>query len=256
VRTSSLIEHTWPPSERPSSARQSLANIIGRLRASYGPEFVETIGSDYRLGHHVHSDRSEFLDALENASSIHGTDPAGSLAAATAALEGWRDEPWKALEFPEGIRADRAFLIGRRLDAVQLIADAYVEDDRLADAIGRLRELVQARPLTERNWVRLAEHESSTGSRIDALRRLRDAPAALVGVGLEPGDDLRALERSLVDPAPRLRKALPEPASPLVGRQVELDGLRQRVSEQRLVSIVGTGGVGKTRLALELAAEH
>jgi predicted ATPase/DNA-binding SARP family transcriptional activator len=256
VPTSLLIERTWLSAERPSSARQSLANIIGRLRSSSGADFVETTGSGYRLGCHVRSDRSEFLDALDKATSVHETDPAGALCSAIDALERWRDEPWKAMEVPEGIEADRAFLIERRLDGVQLVADAYVADDRLADAIGQLRELVQARPLTERNWVRLAEHESSTGSRTDALRRLQGARAALVDVGLEPGDDFRALERSLLDPTARLDKSVPEPASPLVGRQVELDGLRQRVRRQRLVSLVGTGGVGKTRLAVEFAAEH
>ena len=217
---------------------------------------MQTTGSGYRLGRHVHSDRSAFLEAVEKATGLRQTDPAGSLTSATAALERWRDEPWTGLEVPEGIEADRTFLVERRLDAVQLIADGTVMDDRLADASGRLRELVRARPSVERNWVRLAEHESSTGSRTDALRRLRDARAALVEVGLEPGRDLRALERSLLDPIPVRRRSLPEPGPPLVGRQQELDGLRQRVRQHRLVSIVGTGGVGKTRLAIAFAAEH
>ena len=68
--------------------------------------------------------------------------------------------------------------------------------------------------------------------------------------------DLQAFERSLLDPIPVRRRSLPEPGPPLVGRQQELDGLRQRLRRRRLVSIVGTGGVGKTRLAIAFAAEH
>jgi len=50
--------------------------------------------------------------------------------------------------------------------------------------------------------------------------------------------------------------SLPVPATPLVGRDSELEGLRAAIVRpgMRLVTLTGTGGVGKTRLALAAAA--
>ena len=69
-------------------------------------------------------------------------------------------------------------------------------------------------------------------------------------------DDRRAL--ALL--APAARSALPTPLTPFVGRARELDALVAAVSQDRLVTATGPGGVGKTRLALaaahRLAAGH
>ncbi len=54
---------------------------------------------------------------------------------------------------------------------------------------------------------------------------------------------------------PELRHNLPEMVSSFVGRDDEVAALRQMVDESRLVTLTGTGGVGKTRLALQVAAE-
>lgn len=48
-------------------------------------------------------------------------------------------------------------------------------------------------------------------------------------------------------------RAIPAPLTPLIGRQAELDGIAAQLAANRLVTIVGTGGAGKTRLALEAA---
>src|SRR5580692_8231101 len=60
--------------------------------------------------------------------------------------------------------------------------------------------------------------------------------------------------RSLDDPAPRHN--LPSQATSFVGRAAELAELRSLVSGgSRLVTIAGPGGIGKSRLALQAAAE-
>jgi predicted ATPase len=45
------------------------------------------------------------------------------------------------------------------------------------------------------------------------------------------------------------------PVTPLIGREVQVAGLRQMLAEERLVTLVGPGGVGKTRVALEVARQ-
>jgi len=48
---------------------------------------------------------------------------------------------------------------------------------------------------------------------------------------------------------------LPEPARPLIGRDGDLDSLLELVRAHRMVTITGTGGVGKTRLVVELGRQ-
>ena len=54
---------------------------------------------------------------------------------------------------------------------------------------------------------------------------------------------------------PRRAGNLPADATSFVGRRRELTELRQKLSAARLVSLVGPGGVGKTRLAVRMAAD-
>jgi hypothetical protein len=77
-----------------------------------------------------------------------------------------------------------------------------------------------------------------------------DAPA-----GKQPGGTLPALS----EPSPReslpARQAasLPHPLNALLGRETERRGIAEAVRKQRLVTLVGGGGLGKTRLAIQVA---
>jgi predicted ATPase len=83
-------------------------------------------------------------------------------------------------------------------------------------------------------------------------------------LGLDPGLDLMALHRAvlaqdpgLTAPAPsppvRPRANLPAALSELIGRDEAVAAIQARLATDRLVTLTGPGGVGKTRLALETA---
>jgi predicted ATPase/DNA-binding SARP family transcriptional activator len=76
------------------------------------------------------------------------------------------------------------------------------------------------------------------------IGEVRDEPAEV--------QDARADEWSALGSADRL-SGLPADASSFVGREHELTELRSLLGRTRLLTLVGTGGAGKTRLALELA---
>jgi predicted ATPase/class 3 adenylate cyclase len=83
--------------------------------------------------------------------------------------------------------------------------------------------------------------------------RLKDLPA--------PEHLFQLLAPGLASEFPRLRSLnrsnLPTPVNPLVGRQAEVAGALALLAREdvRLLTLLGTGGVGKTRLAIEVAGD-
>ena len=115
--------------------------------------------------------------------------------------------------------------------------------------------------LRERLWRLLVLALYRCGRQADALAAYRRARAVLAGeLGIEPGPELRALERAVLRqqvPAAAPRRAqhnLPARLTSFVGREQELAALEEMVAEARLVTVTGAGGAGKTRLAVEFAA--
>ena len=136
-------------------------------------------------------------------------------------------------------------------------------------------------PRSSRNWIASSatfpyENASAceqmvalvwSGRQADALRSYQSARAVLADeLGLEPSHELRMLETSILRQdesivaaaeavPPRVRTNLRTPFTSLIGRTGELAALRTLLQTQRLVTLVGPGGSGKTRLALESGLE-
>ncbi|TYB58876.1 AfsR/SARP family transcriptional regulator [Nonomuraea sp. PA05] len=128
----------------------------------------------------------------------------------------------------------------------------------VGEVVAELEGLVAAYPLREPFHALLVRALTAQGRRAEALalfERIRTALATELGT--DPGPELRqahleALRDDAEPPAPRSN--LPARLTRFVGRREDLDRVRGSLAEARLVTLVGPGGAGKTRLALEAAA--
>jgi predicted ATPase/DNA-binding SARP family transcriptional activator len=137
---------------------------------------------------------------------------------------------------------------------------SYLE---LLRSAGRWADLVAAEPLDEEAHLRLVQQHVEGGSRSQALRQLEAmARTWRDELGAEPGPAARALHARAqamppVEPpsaAPGASASrVPRPATATVGRDADVAAVLSLLEGHRLVTLLGIGGVGKTRLAAEVA---
>jgi len=141
------------------------------------------------------------------------------------------------------------------------------EGGDLAEARAALAAVLTADPLHEDAAIRQMTILAAAGDRGEALRVYEKLRAALQDeLGVEPNDQATALAKRLresleapaphraaspIGPAPRSR--LPAALSIFVGREEARESIRHALEESRLLTLIGPGGSGKTRLAVRVA---
>lgn len=164
--------------------------------------------------------------------------------------------PWAA--------AEAARLDELRLQTLEDRIEVELRSGQHRAHVAELEQLVEQHPLRERLRGQLMRAMAASGRRAEALSAY-DATRRLLAdeLGLDPSPALQRLhtdllrdDGTLVDPrptrtvpSPRLR--LPASASSFVGREREIERLRTHLAQDRIVTITGPGGAGKTRLAIE-----
>jgi predicted ATPase/DNA-binding SARP family transcriptional activator len=268
-----LVDACWGDSP-PSSATQTLRTHVSHLRSRLGSDVIAREGHGYRLALRPDAiDAARFESLLrEGRSLLRSDDPAAAVAVLESALSSWRgpaladvaDEPFARLE---ATRLEELRLVAREeLVAARLAAG--VERDLVADA----RALATAQPERERGWELLLRALGAAGRPAEAHAVYREVRDRLVEeLGTEPGPALREEHRRLLllgddehDGAAPARTAdpvatgvaVPRPTDRFVGREPLLDLVGRRLADHRLVTLLGPGGSGKTRLALEASGRH
>ena len=177
----------------------------------------------------------------------------------------------EVLALADALYADFAADEARRLEELKLACLEELLAARLAlgehnHVLTELAGLSAEHPLREQLRMHLAVALYRAGRQAEALDILRETRRALRDeLGLEASEALRSLERAILQQDPELAAPpqtassplrLPAVTTSLIGRQRELDDLRAQVlrPDVRLLSLVGAGGTGKTRVALALAA--
>ncbi|MCX2926810.1 ATP-binding protein [Streptomyces sp. NEAU-W12] len=250
--TERLVAGLWPEElpERPGKAVQVL---VSRARAQLGSDVLVSTPTGYRLAlaeDQVDSS-SLLLHAAASAERARAGDHAGSLAAAEAGLALWEGAPDGAGDADDpvaALRTERAPVRGTLLRAKAL---ALARLGRHAEAAGPLAVAAAERPRDEEVLAELLRGEAATAgpsaalTRYEAYRReLRDE------LGTDPGAGLKAVQRELLrGEAPVVRHGVPHEPNPLLGRDEDIAAVQRLLGAFRAVTVVGPGGLGKTRLA-------
>jgi DNA-binding SARP family transcriptional activator/tetratricopeptide (TPR) repeat protein len=274
----------------PSTARGQIQGCISGLRKLFGgaglPEAIKTQSSGYLLSlAHDDLDSEQFHKlvavAHRQAADQHAADAAATL---RCALDLWRGPALDGLQ-SDMVRRGAALLEDARLDAIEERVRLDLELGGHEEIIGEMRALLAEHPLRERlyGFLMLALYRS--GRQAEALEVCRGARATLVAeLGLEPGQELRDLERAVLNrdasldlpPAatvlgsPAAKHAasprqLPSSIADFIGRKDHIREISQLLSDKRrsemaryavpIVALSGRGGVGKSTLALRVAHE-
>ncbi|MCP2242125.1 BTAD domain-containing putative transcriptional regulator [Lentzea aerocolonigenes] len=238
VPTTTLIDDLWGE-QPPADASNALQSLVSRLR-KVCPVSLEPGG--YRLGI-----ATEDVDVFR----FERLRAAGRL---DEALKLWRGEALADVR-----EAPFAEVAATRLDEARLAA----EEDRFRTGeldVAALTAMHEKHPLRERLAGLLMRALCAQGRQSDALHVYAEVRGRLADeLGVDPSQELQdvhlAALRGELGPRPVVDR-LPVRLTSFVGRDDELNEIAALLGQVRLVTLVGPGGAGKTRLATEAAARH
>ncbi|MFI6537710.1 BTAD domain-containing putative transcriptional regulator [Nonomuraea sp. NPDC050547] len=260
-----LIESLWGP-EPPGNPLAALRAKVSQLRRALDEAepgarlLVVTRAPGYLI--EADTDAHRFQATLDRLPSTGG--PGERAAVLAEALAWWRGPAFADFADSPLVHRTAVRLEEQRLAAVEDYADVRLALGQDAELVGELSELTAQHPLRERFHALLMRALYRSGRQADALevyRALRERKREELGLDTAP--ELAALHQAILEQRPALHRPapapepaparLPEPLTELVGREEALAGLLGLAASARLVTLTGSGGVGKSRLALEAA---
>jgi len=262
-----LVDALWPEGS-PEDPGNALQQLVAQIRRALGAdrEVLRTAARGYVLAlPRADVDALAFEDDVAAARSALATgDAAHAVALVDRAVGRWRGEPLtEAATGP--LRAEAARLSGARVGAELVRADALLALGRAEELIERLAALTAREPLSEPLWVRRLAVLAATGRPAEALEAYEQARHVLAEeLGAEPSRELRELHLRILrgeiaTSTPKGQATpsrIPAPTTSFIGRERELADVVERLhGADRLITLVGPGGAGKTRLAIEAARQ-
>jgi predicted ATPase/DNA-binding SARP family transcriptional activator len=172
--------------------------------------------------------------------------------------------------FEEWATLQREYLQRQMMDALDRLLDYHQRRGDIGQAIQMARRQVQIEPWREETHRQLMHLLALDGQRSAALAQYRTCQRALAEeLGVEPTTETTAFYARIRDSdqgppearphaSPARRHNLPPTPTPFIGREEELADLANHLADPdcRLLTLLGPGGIGKTRLALQTAADQ
>lgn len=268
-----LVDAVWDGT-RSSNPRGSLQVAVNRLRNVVEPDRTGqwqdliSVGNGYSLAvddgrYDVHA----FEDDLRSARAARASgDVARARTRLEHALGRWHGHAFGEYSDAPAVKGEAERLDELRKAAEDDLVDAVLDLGEHHGSVPMIGQHVEAEPLRERRWAQLMLALFRSNRQAEALRTYRRLRHTLnEQLGIEPSGDLQALEEAillqddslLLQPAvstPRAEPMFPQFSTAFVGRESELAEVRSALERSRLVTLVGIGGIGKTRLGV-LAAQ-
>ena len=247
-----LMEGLWPD-EQPENPAKALQILVSRARAQLGSDVIASTPTGYRLS--LREDQVDTSAVLLSASASVRCSRAGDHAAALAhAEEGlalWEGDAGGDAAFDDPVSALREERGSTYRSLVRARALALSRLGRHAEATEALADLVGERPRDEELLLELLRSEAATVGPSAALARYESYRRSLRDeLGTDPGPALQALHQQLLQgTSPVVRHGVPHEPNPLLGRDDDIAAVANLLRTSRVTSIVGAGGLGKTRLA-------
>ncbi|MGY1809307.1 BTAD domain-containing putative transcriptional regulator [Blastococcus sp. SYSU D00669] len=283
ISAETLIEALWgeDSSLDKLNALQVLVSYLRKtLAVTDGAAVIETVEGGYRL-RAARDDVDAFRLQATVGAVAHLPDPHQRLERLDDALAAWRGSPIPEVAEEEFAQAYLQRLNEFRVAAMEMRVDALLALGRHVETVAELRHLVVLHPLRERFYAQLMTALYRSGRQAEALGVYDRARRVLLDeLGLDPGPELRAVEQAVLTQAPELAPSrpgdppgaagqerpraddprpagavLPAALEPLIGREREVARLTELMAAHRLITLLGPGGAGKTRLAAELAEQ-
>ncbi len=281
VSVAELIDATWREGAAPPTAvktvRSHIAHLRQTLRAHGCDDALRPSPPGYLLA--LPPDAVDRFRFEQTAATARAHRDRGEHAEAAerfeAALGYWRGDVLAGCELHGWAAADATRLAEARLGVVEDHLDMTLTGGNRGHAVGELEYLVRRHPFRERLWELLMLALHADGRRGDALAAYQRARSVLRDeLGVDPGRRLKELESSILrgdrpepvppparpaavalagSPRPRPPGRVPAPVTPLVGRDAAIPTVTELVHTHRLVTLSGTGGCGKTRVAIAAA---
>ncbi|MFH8565246.1 AfsR/SARP family transcriptional regulator [Streptomyces sp. NPDC017988] len=266
-----LVDEVWG-AEPPADASGALQALVGRLRRILGADRVASVDGGYRLCASPDDVDVFRFDRLvgEGGRALADGDPAKAAALLDDALALWSGE---ALADLPDRAADAARWQARRLDARRAGLAAALALGRAEQVLPELTALCGTHPLDEPLQALRLRALRDVGRPAEALAAYEDIRRGMADrLGVDPGAELQGLHAQLLHARPVApRAAEPQPVKPVqplrprppgnlrarltsfVGREADIEALRADLTRARLVTLLGPGGAGKTRLSQEAA---
>ncbi|MBP2368521.1 BTAD domain-containing putative transcriptional regulator [Pseudonocardia parietis] len=280
VTVEQMLDALWP-SGPPATARSTVHSHVSRLRVQLGAGAARlaTGANGYRLALDAGDlDLAQARSLLAVARGSARSDPVAAVASLRALDALWRGPSLADLVDTPPLSAAALAAEQLRREATDLLVGCLVEVGGAQEALGPAGEAASREPLREPAVLLLMRAQAATGQAPLALQTGRQYRRRLADeAGLDPSPDLRNLERDIAAgsvAAPRPQRVTsgegppartsPTSSSPtssagparrnggLLGRDREALVLTRLLGSERLVTVAGPGGVGKTHLAREI----
>ena len=261
--------------ELPADPTSAVHNLVSRLRTAIrsarAADIVRILTS--APGYVLELDPGcvdshRFVQLVEGARGLLDEAPSQAAGLLDEAMALWHGPPFAEFGDEEFANTEVARLEELRRAALMERIDAALAIGAHDEAIRRLEPVLAADALDERPRHQLMRALHAAGRSVEALRVYRDYRSTLAEeLGLDPSPRLRELEAAIIrhDPGAAGEAAgaaavsspphnLPQERGELVGRAGDLERVIDALRRSRLVTLTGAGGVGKTRLALHVAA--